>query len=46
MAEFLGVDEATISGWERAEHAPNRKSLEKIETALARGRSSSPEGAI
>jgi transcriptional regulator with XRE-family HTH domain len=35
MAEFLGVDEATISGWERGEHTPTRKSVEKIETALA-----------
>jgi len=38
MAEFLRVDEATISGWERGEHAPTRKSVEKIEMALRQSR--------
>jgi transcriptional regulator with XRE-family HTH domain len=38
MAEFLGVDEATISSWERKEHAPTRNSVEKIEMALRKSR--------
>ena len=35
MAKFLGVDETSVSDWERGDHAPTKKSLEKIETALA-----------
>jgi hypothetical protein len=36
MADFPRVDEATISGWKRGEHAPIRKSVEKIKTALVK----------
>jgi transcriptional regulator with XRE-family HTH domain len=35
MAKLFRVDETSVSGWERGEHAPTRKSMEKIKTALA-----------
>jgi DNA-binding transcriptional regulator YiaG len=30
MAEFLGVDESSVSGWERREHRPTQKRRQMI----------------
>ena len=30
LAEQLGVDQSTLAGWERGEHRPTKKKLEKV----------------
>ena len=34
LAEQLGVDQTTLAGWERGEHRPTKKLLDKIKSAL------------
>lgn len=34
LAEQLGVDQTTLAGWEKGEHGPTKKLLDKIKSAL------------
>jgi transcriptional regulator with XRE-family HTH domain len=34
LAQQLGVDQTTLSGWERGEHQPTKKLVDKIKSAL------------
>ena len=34
LAKQLGVDETTVAGWEKGEHRPTKKLLDKIKSAL------------
>jgi len=34
LAEQLGIDQTTLTGWEKGEHRPTKKLLDKIKSAL------------
>ena len=34
LAEQLGIDQTTLAGWEKGEHRPTKKLLDKIKSAL------------
>jgi len=34
LADLLEIDQTTLAGWERGEHQPTKKLIDKIESAL------------